>query len=144
MYPKVPSALLPFCICIESCMEDTMLNTSEVMDVNKNAVRTIARIAARLRTLFFLKYCLDSRLMVFVLLLPNRMSFIVSPPLLHDLAILNSNDTVGKLGNLIIMSNHHDGLVEFLTCGFQKPQHIGAGLAVQVAGGFISQNNRGL
>ena len=76
---------------------------------------------------------------------PNfkQVTDIVPPPLLHDLAILNPNDTVGKLGNLIIMSNHHEGLVEFLTCGFQKPQHISAGLAVQVAGGFISQNNSG-
>lgn len=125
-------------------MEDTMLNASEVMDVNKNAVRTIARIAARLRTLFFMKYCLDSRLMVFVLLLPNRMSFIVPPPLLYDFAILNPNNTVGELGDLIVMSNHYKSLLKFLAGYFQKPQHITAGLAVQVAGRFVCQNDSGL
>ena len=52
-----------------------MLNTNEVMEVNRNAVSMIASIAARFRTLFFLKYRLDNRLITSVLLLPNNMSF---------------------------------------------------------------------
>ena len=55
IYPKVPSALLPFCICRESWMEDAILNAREVIEVNRKAVRIIANSAARLRTLFFLK-----------------------------------------------------------------------------------------
>ena len=85
-----------------------------------------------------------SFLMTALLLLPNRMSFIVPPPLLHNLTILDPNNAVGKLGDFTVMGDHHEGLVEFLACGFQKPQHIGTGFAVQVAGGFISQNNSGL
>ena len=114
-----------------------MLNASEVMDVNKNAVRTIARIAARLRTLFFLKYCLDRCLMVLVLLLPNRISLMSSPPLLHNSAILNPNNAVGKLGDFIVMGNHYKCLVELLAGYFQKPQHITASLTVQIAGRFV-------
>ena len=48
-------ALLPFCICRESWMEDAILNAREVIEVNRKAVRIIASSAARLRTLFFLK-----------------------------------------------------------------------------------------
>ena len=55
--------------------------------------------------------------------------------------ILDPNDAVGKLGDLTVMGNHHEGLMEFLACGFQKPQHIGAGLAVQIASRFISQDD---
>ena len=56
-----------------------------------------------------------------LLLFPNRMSFMVPPPLLHDFAILDPNNAVSKLGDLTVMGNHHEGLVEFLACGFQKP-----------------------
>ena len=100
--------------------------------------------AITFRILLLRKLRFASFLMTALLLLPNRMSFIVPPPLLNDFTILDPNDTVSKLGDLTVMGNHHEGLVEFLACGFQKPQHIGAGLAVQIAGGFISQNNSGL
>ena len=59
---------------------------------------------------------------------------------MHDLSIFNPNDTVSKLGDLIIMSNHYKGLVEFLTGYFQKSQYITAGSAVQVSCRFVSQN----
>lgn len=55
------------------------------------------------------------------------------PPLSNDFAILNPHDTVCKLGNGIIMCDHHQRLVKFTTRSLQKPQHIGAGPAVQVS-----------
>ena len=47
-------------------------------------------------------------------------------------------------GNLRVVGNHHNGLVKFLAGHFQETDHIIAGLGIQVAGGFICQNDRGL
>ena len=41
------------------------------------------------------------------LLLPNKMSFIVSAPLLKNPAVLNADNAVGKLGDLVVVGNHH-------------------------------------
>jgi hypothetical protein len=67
------------------------------------------------------------------------MSAAVPPqfPLLYDFSILNSNDTISKLGNLAVMSNHYKSLVEFLAGNFQKSQYVAAGSAVQIAGRFV-------
>ena len=75
---------------------------------------------------------------------PNKYHSFSFAPLLGNLAILNADNAVGKLGNLGIVGNHHKGLVEFLAGYLQKSQYIGAGFAVQIAGGFIGQNDSGL
>ena len=125
LYSSVPLAPIP------------MVRTA----VKRKVVRAIAMTAITFRILLLRKLRFASFLMTALLLLPNRMSFIGLPPLLHDLTILDPNDAVGKLGDLTVMGNHHEGLMEFLACGFQKPQHIGAGLAVQIASRFISQDD---
>ena len=38
---------------------------------------------------------------------------IVSPPLTYNLAVLNPHNAVGKLGNFVVVGNHHNGLVKF-------------------------------
>lgn len=40
------------------------------------------------------------------------------PPLLGNPAVLNADNTVGKLGDLIIMGNHHQRLTEFIAGNF--------------------------
>ena len=55
--------------------------------------------------------------------------------------ILDPNDTVSKLGNLTVMGNHHEGLVEFCAGNFQKAQHIAAGHTVQIACWLVRQND---
>ena len=69
------------------------------------------------------------------------MSFIVPPPLLHNLTILDPNNAVVKLSDLIIMGNHYKGLVEFCAGNFQQAQHIAAGHTIQIAGRLVSQND---
>ena len=41
------------------------------------------------------------------------------------------------------MSDHYDCLGELLTGDFQKAQYILAGFGIQIAGGFICQNDSG-
>ena len=67
-----------------------------------------------------------------------------SPPLLGNPAVLNTNNAVGKLGDLIVMSNHHNGLMEFLAGHFQKAQYIAAGSAVKVSVGSSARMIAGL
>ncbi len=62
-----------------------------------------------------------------------------SPPLLGNPAVLNTNNAVGKLGDLIVMSNHHNGLMKFLAGHFQKTQYIAAGSAVKVSSRFVGK-----
>ena len=39
------------------------------------------------------------------------------------------------------MGNHHDSLPELRTGALDKPQHLGTGLAVKVAGRFVGQHD---
>ena len=78
----------------------------------------MANIAAIFRTLFFLKYRFERRLITAMLLLPNRISFIYDTPLLHNFPILNTDDPICKLGDLAIMGNHYKRLMEFMAGGF--------------------------
>ena len=53
-----------------------------------------------------------------------------SPPLLGNPAVLNTNNAVGKLGDLIVMSNHHNGLMNFWLVIFKRPEDYLVFLAV--------------
>ena len=59
------------------------------------------------------------------LLLPNKMSFIVSTPLLKNPAVLNSDNAVGKLGDLVIVfapasvQEMHDHVAEAFDLAFK-------------------------
>ena len=59
---------------------------------------------------------------------------IAATPSAHDFAVLDPHDAVGQLGDLVVVGDHHDGLVELRAGALEQAQHIGAGLAVQVAG----------
>ena len=96
-----------------------MLNARDVIEVNRKAVRKMAKMAAIFRTLFFLNYLVERRLITSMLLLPNRLSFIYGTPLLHDFPVLNTDNPVCKLGNLAVMGNHDKRLMEFLAGNFQ-------------------------
>lgn len=107
-----------------------MLNVSEMIEVNRNAVSVIARIAVTFRTLFFLKYFFERFFITFVLLFPKRISLMFLSPLLRDFTIFNPNNAVGKLGDFVVVGNHYQRLMEFFAGGFQKPQYITARPAV--------------
>ena len=93
-------------------------------DVKRKVVRAIAITAITFRILLLRKLRFARFLMIALLLLPNKMSFIVPPPLLHNPAIFDPNDTVSKLGNLAVVGNHHEGLMEFLASNFQKSRCV--------------------
>ena len=57
--------------------------------------------------------------------------------LLHDLTVLNADDPIGKAGNVVVVGDHHNGLSELRTGTLDQPQHLGAGLAVKVAGRLV-------
>ena len=59
-------------------------------------------------------------LMTAPLLFPNKISFMPTPSLLGNPAVLNADDAVGKLGDLVVVGNHHQGLVELTTGGFPQ------------------------
>ena len=59
---------------------------------------------------------------------------ITATPSTYDFAILDPHDAVGQLCDLVVVGDHHDGLVELRAGALEQAQHIGAGLAVQVAG----------
>ena len=42
-------------------------------------------------------------------------------PLTYNFAILNPHNAVCELGNLVIVSNHYNGLIKFSAGTFQKP-----------------------
>ena len=49
-----------------------------------------------------------------------------------DPAVLNADDAVSELGDLLVVGDHHHGLVKLLAGDPQQTQHILAGPAVQV------------
>ena len=49
--------------------------------------------------------------------------------------------SVGHLGDLLVVGDHHHGLGKLLTGHLHQAQHILAGSAVQVSGGFVGQKN---
>ena len=50
----------------------------------------------------------------------------------------------GVIRRFLVMRDHHDGLVVMLVEISQQDQDIVGGLAVQVAGGFITQKQGGI
>ena len=58
-----------------------------------------------------------------------------------DFSIFNTDGAVSLFRNLRVMGYHYDSLMEFLAGDFQKLDYLIAGLAVQIAGRFISQDN---
>ena len=44
-----------------------------------------------------------------------------------------------KVGNVIVVGNHYDGLAKLCAGALDKPQHLCAGLAVKVAGRLVGQ-----
>jgi hypothetical protein len=48
----------------------------------------------------------------------------------------------GARGGLGVVRDHHDGLAEFAVQLVQQVQHLGGGHAVEVAGGFVGDDQR--
>ena len=89
--------------------------------------------------LLALKYRLDNFLIMGLLLLPNKISFILNTPSFRNFPILNTDNPICKLGDLVVMGNHHKGLVKFLAAYFQQAEDIAARPAVEVARWLICQ-----
>ena len=70
--------------------------------------------------------------------------FSLGRSLVHDPPVLDPHDPVRLLGDIGIVGDHDDSLVEFPAGHFEKADHIIAGLGVQVSGGLISQDDGGL
>jgi hypothetical protein len=61
--------------------------------------------------------------------------------IIYDFAISHTDGTFGMGGNIMFVGDHHDGralIVEFM----QDVDDFNAGLRVQVASGFIGQDER--
>ena len=61
------------------------------------------------------------------------------PPAFPDLSVFDADGSVGKLCNLLIVSDHDNCLVELSARHFNQPQHILAGFGIQIPGGFHSK-----
>ena len=92
--------------------------------------------------LLALKYRLANFLIMGLLLLPNKISFILNTPSFRNFPILNTDNPICKLGDLVVMGNHHKGLVKLLAAYFQQAEDIAARPAVEVARRFVCQYNR--
>ena len=110
--------------------------------VNKTVVRIMATIAMIFLLLLALKYRLDNFLIMGLLLLPNKISFIFNTPSFRNFPILNTDDPIRELGDLVVMGNHYKGLVKFLAAYFQQAKNITACPAVKVARRLVRQHNR--
>ena len=69
------------------------------------------------------------------------MAEIIGKTFLHNLAVLNADNPICKAGNVVVVGNHHNSLPELRTGALDKPQHLGAGLAVKVAGRLVGQHD---
>lgn len=59
----------------------------------------------------------------------------------HDSSILNLNDVIGQRGDVLIVSDDDQGDLSFLMNGFEQFDNLAAGLRVEIAGRFVSQND---
>ncbi|MNC60993.1 hypothetical protein D3C75_1109100 [compost metagenome] len=51
----------------------------------------------------------------------------------HNFAILNSNDPISRLSDILIMCNHDDRLIEFLTHLFEENHNFLTSFTVEVS-----------
>ena len=134
------SDLLIFIICCVICMDSIVPIPIVVTVVNRTAVSAMASTATRLRNRLARKLLFASVFTIF------RLSFskgntIFQALLCCDSAVFDPYDPVRHLGNLVIVGNHDNRLVQLITGSFQQPDHIGACFAVQVPGRFIGQDD---
>ena len=61
-----------------------------------------------------------------------------------DFSILNAHNPISKLGDLVVVGNHHKRLVELPAGALEQAQHIGAGLAVRLPVGSSARTMAGL
>ena len=64
---------------------------------------------------------------------------IVCHLLTHNLAILNADNPICKAGYVVVWVIITTVCRNSRTCALDKPQHLGAGLAVKVAGRLVGQ-----
>ena len=60
-----------------------------------------------------------------------------------NLAVLDSHNAVGKLGDFVVVGNHYDSLMKLHAGTFQQTQYIGACFAVQVTRRLVCKNDSG-
>ena len=92
-------------------------------------VSAIAKMAIRLRSLFEKKLRFIS------------VRIMTPPPLLCDPSVFDADGTVCLLCDLGVMSDHDDGLAVFPAGLFQQVDDLIAGLAVQIPGWLIRQDD---
>ena len=103
--------------------------------VNNSEVSMIAKTAIRFLPLFIrIKRFVSRRSVSLFSTFTMRM-----PPFTagYDSAVLYPKNSVCKLCNLFIMSNHDNRLVKLVTGHLKKPQHVLACAGVKVAGRLI-------
>ena len=66
-------------------------------------------------------------------------SHIFSRSFLYDSSVLNTDNTVRKLRDLLIVRDHDDRLGKLLAADLQQAEHILTGPGIQVAGRFVRQ-----
>ena len=80
-------------------------------EVNSTVVSAIAMTAMILRFLDAFRLRSDRRRMHLRL---DTLSMSRTPLRVHDLPVLNADDAVRKLGDLLVVGDHDNGLTEFL------------------------------
>ena len=84
-------------------------------EVNSTVVSAMAMTAIMLRFLDDFRLRSDRRRMHLRL---DTLSMSRTPLRVHDLPVLNADDAVRKLGDLLVVSDHDDGLAELFTRHF--------------------------
>ena len=64
----------------------------------------------------------------------------VSPGFVHERAVAHGDEPVGGGGDPGIVGDDDQGLPGFME-GVEQPEHLQGGLAVEVAGGFVGQDD---
>ena len=62
--------------------------------------------------------------------------------LAHDPAVAEEHDPVGVRGRDRVVGDHHDRLPELVDGAAEQPEHLGAGLRVEVAGRLVGEHDR--
>ena len=57
----------------------------------------------------------------------------------HHPAVLEAGDPVGNLGQLLVVGDHDEGLVEGLGGELQQPRHVLGGFSIEAPGGLVRQ-----
>ena len=88
--------------------------------LNMQNIITTARAVAAISMVFLpllLWYCLAAIIFITSLLL-----FLISATC--DLSVLYADNPVCHLGDFLVVSNHHNGLMIFYGAGFKKPYNL--------------------